>query len=117
MPNERGDGVGYKLNLLCISGGCFAEDLNRWKKILPDTRQWHVLKMKNSKSSGSYVHKTFCSCPKLIIMLFGVGRLSLGYKQCVSTDEVIMKFEKISNHKFKIIILFVTSDKRQLLSE
>lgn len=48
-----------------------------------------------------------------------VGRLSLslGYKQCVSTDNVIIKFEKISNHEFKIIILFVILDKMQLLSE
>lgn len=52
-------------------------------------------------------------------MSFGVGTLSLplGYKQCVSTDDVIMIFENVSNHKFKIIILFVILDKKQLLSE
>lgn len=111
-------GVGYKHNFLCTSDDCFAEDPNGWKKILPGTRQWHVLKMKNSNSSGSYIDKT-CSCHKLIIMPFWVGMLSLslGHKQWVSTDEVIMIFEKISNHKSKIIILFVILDKRQLLFE
>lgn len=75
--------------------------------------------MKNSKSSGSHIEETFCYCHKLTIMSFGVGTLSLplGYKQCVSTDDVIMIFENISNHKFKIIILFVILDKKQLLSE
>lgn len=48
--------VGYKRNLLFISDGYFAEDPNGWKKILPDTRQWHILKIKNIKSSGSYIH-------------------------------------------------------------
>lgn len=114
MPAERGMGGGCKHNLLGISDGCFAEDPNGWKKILPDTRQWHVLKMKNSKSSRSYVHKTFCSCHKLIIMPSWVGSLflSLRCKQCASTDEVIMKFEKICNHKVKLIILFLILDKK-----